>query len=215
MSIACIISAYDNDISPPLSVINFIGSIALVKEKRKEIKNTKDFLHLINIISPTNKINWISKLEEKIKLDWKDEYIDIFTRIVLRQTLYTKIFVEIFFLFGESEQKKIFDELFSKQEMTHSESLTLGTFIGSIYIKKFPGCDIIDIIKVKCLENLELKPGFVIALFLELCKTNDKQIINLAKHNYNVLSKRNLDTKLLMLLFDLDSSISMYDTDGR
>lgn len=201
MSITCVESAFHNDEDPPFEVIEFINSLTLKKTSKKVIE--RDFLHLLNIISHTNKESFIPKIKKNIMENWKDENKEIFIKIIFNQPLYTNIFLEIFEFFDKTSQNDILSEINNKSLEVH-HSMLFGKFMAILYQKQKK--QINEIIKI-CEQKIEKYPGFVISFLCEFNKYKNDELRRYSEECIQKIQSKKLDTKILMHLFDLQSII--------
>lgn len=199
MSISCIESAFNNDENPSREVIEFIQSISMKKSNKKEVE--RDFLHLLNIISNTNKEVFLPKIEKNIKMNWNNENKNIFIKIIFNQPLYTQIFLEIFFFFTDEVQKDILFQI-SHTALEVKHSVLFGKFLAYLYQNQK---NTLEDVKNICESKIMTDPGFVISFLCEMNKIVNKELKLYSRECIERIQEKKIDTKILMLVFDLQS----------
>tara|TARA_Y100000389_G_scaffold13037_2_gene11661 strand:+ start:7216 stop:7833 length:618 start_codon:yes stop_codon:yes gene_type:complete len=198
-----ILVAFSNDISPPDNVIQFFDEIRKIKNKNSPSNEPKDFLHMLNIISLNNKSLWLPKIRTIIqnekKANKKDEYCTLFSKTVLSSNLFTNLLVEIFDFFENEEQQNILN-IFLKTSLTVSNSILLGKFIGCYMLMKDYSHEKVQDTLLKFENDY---PGLLISASIEFCKS--KKYSEISKMYYERFENQSLDTKMIMLLYDLES----------
>lgn len=201
MSALLIERAFFNSIEPPDNVKVLLKG--LLEHNKIKLKKNKDLIHILNIVSNTNKSLWLPEVKNKIENKWDDKYYDMFIDVLLTQSLYTSIYIEIYNYFTDNQKEIIIENLLSR-ELTGKQSVLLGTFFGLLFKKEELSVDDLDEFCDKHIENF---PGLIISCLI--CISKNSKYTPMAKNYYDVLiSKTNLETKILMLLYDLESIVS-------
>jgi len=171
-----------------------------------DVTVNKDFIHILNIISNTNKFTWLPELQKAITTVWKEEYIEIYGNVLLHQCLYTEIYIQIYEFFTSGQKEQILKNIF-KRNLTSNQSILLGKFFGILFLNSNFSCDrVTDFYN----DKIDEYPGLIISASIELSKCKESKYKDLINTSYKNLDERtNLDTKILMLLYDLESIVDI------
>lgn len=195
MSYQEVVDSYDNSIEPPENIVKLINN--LIVHFSKDVIERRELLHLLNVMSPKNKKTSM-KIFEKIKNNWKVENNTVFASIIIKQNLYTDIYVEMLQKLETRDQQSIIDILI-KSSLDSNEMKTLGVFFGKWAIfTKMNLCDISNL----CSQLIDNKVGLVINLFITLYKNNRKELI--VDDIYQKIKSFKHSTNTLMAFYDLE-----------
>ena len=195
MSYQEVVDSYDKSIEPPENIVKLINN--LIVHFSKDVLQRRELLHLLNVMSPKNKTNTM-KLFEKIKNNWKVENNTVFASIIIKQNLYTDIYVEMLLKLETRDQQSIIDILI-KSSLDSNEMKTLGVFFGKWAIfTKMNLCDISNL----CSKLIDNKVGLVINMFITLYKNNRKELI--VDDIYQKIKSFKHSTNTLMAFYDLE-----------
>tara|TARA_B100001996_G_C18565863_1_gene556497 strand:- start:259 stop:864 length:606 start_codon:yes stop_codon:yes gene_type:complete len=195
MSYQEVVDSYDKSIEPPENIVKLINN--LIVHFSKDVIERRELLHLLNVMSPKNKTTSM-KIFEKIKNNWKVENNTVFASIIIKQNLYTDIYVEMLQKLETRDQQSIIDILI-KSSLDSNEMKTLGVFFGKWAIfTKMNLCDISNL----CSQLIDNKVGLVINLFITLYKNNRKELI--VDDIYQKIKSFKHSTNTLMAFYDLE-----------
>ena len=195
MSYQEVFDSYDNSIEPPENIVKLINN--LIVHFSKDVLERRELLHLLNVMSPQNKKNSL-KIFEKIINNWKVENNSVFASIIIKQNLYTDIYVEMLQKLKTRDRQSIISILI-KSNLDSNEMKTLGVFFGKWTIfTKMNLCDISNL----CSQFIDNKVSLVINLLITLHKNNRKDLI--VDDIYQKVKSFKHSTNTLMAFYDLE-----------
>jgi len=194
MSYQEVVDSYDNSIEPPENIKKIINN--LIVHFSKDVLDKRELLHLLNVISPENKTNRM-KTFEKITKSWKKENNSVFASIIIRQNLYSDIYVEMLNKLEIKDQESVIS-IINNSNLNSNEMKTIGVFFAKWAI--FTNMSFCDIYKLY--QLIDNKVCLVINLFIFLCKNNRKDLID--NDLYKKIKSLKHSTNTLMAFYDLE-----------
>tara|TARA_B100000073_G_C23697117_1_gene558803 strand:- start:904 stop:1506 length:603 start_codon:yes stop_codon:yes gene_type:complete len=194
MSYQEVVDSYDNSIEPPENIKKIINN--LIVHFSKDVLDKRELLHLLNVISPENKTNSM-KTFEKITKSWKKENNSVFASIIIRQNLYSDIYVEMLNKLEIKDQESVIS-IINNSNLNSNEMKTIGVFFAKWAI--FTNMSFCDIYKLY--QLIDNKVCLVINLFIFLCKNNRKDLID--NDLYKKIKSLKHSTNTLMAFYDLE-----------
>tara|TARA_B100001250_G_scaffold91330_1_gene75959 strand:+ start:919 stop:1524 length:606 start_codon:yes stop_codon:yes gene_type:complete len=195
MSYKEIVDSYDNSIEPPENIIKLINN--LIVHFSKDVLERRELLHLLNVMSPQNRTNSM-KTFEKITKSWKEENNSVFASIIIKQNLYTDIYVEMLNKLEIRHQQTIISFI-KNSNLNSNEMKTIGVFFAKWAM--FTNMNLCDISNL-CLQLIDNKVGLVINIFITLHKNNRKDLI--VDDIYQQIKSFKHSTNTLMAFYDLE-----------
>lgn len=180
----------------------------LVQVVPRKIQKKKDFLHLLNIISCENKTQWLD-IFSSFTDEWDEEYCDIFASILKSQSLYTDIYLELFLMLQQVDKDFFLKKILS-MDVTPVETQTIGKFIGKLF-GRLPNFEPLEVFKDITISPSTQAPStqklavLAISAFLSMVSNGRKK--HIPSSLYNSLKQIKLDTRTLMLLYDLEDQM--------
>tara|TARA_B100000902_G_scaffold397355_1_gene460903 strand:- start:9818 stop:10420 length:603 start_codon:yes stop_codon:yes gene_type:complete len=194
MSYQEVVDSYDNSIEPSENIKKIINN--LIVHFSKDVLDKRELLHLLNVISPENKTNRM-KTFEKITKSWKKENNSVFASIIIRQNLYSDIYVEMLNKLEIKDQESVIS-IINNSNLNSNEMKTIGVFFAKWAI--FTNMSFCDIYKLY--QLIDNKVFLVINLFIFLCKNNRKDLID--NDLYKKIKSLKHSTNTLMAFYDLE-----------
>ena len=194
MSYQEVVDSYDNSIEPSENIKKIINN--LIVHFSKDVLDKRELLHLLNVISPENKTNRM-KTFEKITKSWKKENNSVFASIIIRQNLYSDIYVEMLNKLEIKDQESVIS-IINNSNLNSNEMKTIGVFFAKWAI--FTNMSFCDIYKLY--QLIDNKVCLVINLFIFLCKNNRKDLID--NDLYKKIKSLKHSTNTLMAFYDLE-----------
>jgi len=194
MSYQEVVDSYDNSIEPSENIKKIINN--LIVHFSKDVLDKRELLHLLNVISPENKTNSM-KTFEKITKSWKKENNSVFASIIIRQNLYSDIYVEMLNKLEIKDQESVIS-IINNSNLNSNEMKTIGVFFAKWAI--FTNMSFCDIYKLY--QLIDNKVCLVINLFIFLCKNNRKDLID--NDLYKKIKSLKHSTNTLMAFYDLE-----------
>jgi len=192
-----VIESYDNSIKPDKEVVDKINGLVKIVPKNELIK--RELIHIINIISESNKKKCLAKFQQIVNLHWKDEFDEMFF-LLLKNTNITNIdvLIDMFNCLTTSNKNNIINLIYDSN-LVNIEMKICGTFLGKYYSSNNSNySDIQD----KLENETNYKPHMIIHIFITLI-LNEKYDI-LYNNIIDKIKKMNINTSTRMLLYDLE-----------
>ena len=169
----------------------------LIEYFPKEVIEKRELLHLLNVISTQNKKPLLNEFNKIVKTRWKDEYNGMLSSIIIKQNLYTEIYIELLKKLKTEDRNKVIN-IILESNLESNEIKTVGSFFGKWIIQSNMSIENIeDYIK----EKLKNRVGVIIYMFVSLASTN-KDLIPM--NIYKNINQDELTTNNLMAYYDLE-----------
>ncbi len=198
MSVEEVRMSYNHSVEPPEDIKILIKN--LIEYFPKEVIEKRELLHLLNVISTQNKKPLLNEFNKIVKTRWKDEYNGMLSSIIIKQNLYTEIYIELLKKLKTEDRNKVIN-IILESNLESNEIKTVGSFFGKWIIQSNMSIENIeDYIK----EKLKNRVGVIIYMFVSLASTN-KDLIPM--NIYKNINQDELTTNNLMAYYDLEELI--------
>ena len=195
MSVEEVRMSYNHSVEPPEDIKILIKN--LIEYFPKEVIEKRELLHLLNVISTQNKKPLLNEFNNIVKTRWKDEYNGMLSSIIIRQNLYTEIYIELLKKLKTEDRNKVIN-IILESNLESNEIKTVGSFFGKWIIQsKMSIENIEDYIE----EKLKNRVGIIIYMFVSLASIN-KDLIPM--NIYKNINQNELTTNNLMAYYDLE-----------
>ena len=195
MSVEEVRMSYNHSVEPPEDIKILIKN--LIEYFPKEVIEKRELLHLLNVISTQNKKTLLNEFNKIVKARWKDEYNGMLSSIIIKQNLYTEIYIELLKKLKTEDRNKVINVIL-ESNLESNEVKTVGSFFGKWIIQsKMSVENIEDYIK----EKLKNRVGIIIYMFVSLASIN-KDLIPM--NIYKNINQNELTTNNLMAYYDLE-----------
>ena len=198
MSVEEVRMSYNHSVEPPEDIKILIKN--LIEYFPKEVIEKRELLHLLNVISTQNKKPLLNEFNNIVKTRWKDEYNGMLSSIIIKQNLYTEIYIELLKKLKTEDRNKVIN-IILESNLESNEIKTVGSFFGKWIIQSNMSIENIeDYIE----EKLKNRVGVIIYMFVSLASTN-KDLIPM--NIYKNINQDELTTNNLMAYYDLEELI--------
>ena len=198
MSVEEVRMSYNHSVEPPEDIKILIKN--LIEYFPKEVIEKRELLHLLNVISTQNKKPLLNEFNNIVKTRWKDEYNGMLSSIIIKQNLYTEIYIELLKKLKTEDINKVIN-IILESNLESNEIKTVGSFFGKWIIQSNMSIENIeDYIE----EKLKNRVGVIIYMFVSLASTN-KDLIPM--NIYKNINQDELTTNNLMAYYDLEELI--------
>jgi len=198
MSVEEVRMSYNHSVEPPEDIKILIKN--LIEYFPKEVIEKRELLHLLNVISTQNKKPLLNEFNKIVKTRWKDEYNGMLSSIIIKQNLYTEIYIELLKKLKTEDINKVIN-IILESNLESNEIKTVGSFFGKWIIQSKMSIEKIeDYIE----EKLKNRVGVIIYMFVSLASTN-KDLIPM--NIYKNINQDELTTNNLMAYYDLEELI--------
>lgn len=195
MSVEEVRMSYNHSVEPPEDIKILIKN--LIEYFPKEVIEKRELLHLLNVISTQNKKPLLNEFNKIVKTRWKDEYNGMLSSIIIKQNLYTEIYIELLKKLKTEDINKVIN-IILESNLESNEIKTVGSFFGKWIIQSNMSIEKIeDYIE----EKLKNRVGIIIYMFVSLASTN-KALIPM--NIYKNINQDELTTNNLMAYYDLE-----------
>ena len=195
MSVEEVRMSYNHSVEPPEDIKILIKN--LIEYFPKEVIEKRELLHLLNVISTQNKKPLLNEFNNIVKTRWKDEYNGMLSSIIIKQNLYTEIYIELLKKLKTEDINKVIN-IILESNLKSNEIKTVGSFFGKWIIQSNMSIENIeDYIE----EKLKNRVGVIIYMFVSLASTN-KDLIPM--NIYKNINQDELTTNNLMAYYDLE-----------
>ena len=195
MSVEEVRMSYNHSVEPPEDIKILIKN--LIEYFPKEVIEKRELLHLLNVISTQNKEPLLNEFNKIVKTRWKDEYNGMLSSIIIKQNLYTEIYIELLKKLKTEDINKVIN-IILESNLESNEIKTVGSFFGKWIIQSNMSIENIeDYIE----EKLKNRVGVIIYMFVSLASTN-KDLIPM--NIYKNINQDELTTNNLMAYYDLE-----------
>lgn len=195
MSVEEVRMSYNHSVEPPEDIKILIKN--LIEYFPKEVIEKRELLHLLNVISTQNKNPLLNEFNKIVKTRWKDEYNGMLSSIIIKQNLYTEIYIELLKKLKTEDRNKVINVIL-ESNLESNEVKTVGSFFGKWIIQsKMSVENIEDYIE----EKLKNRVGIIIYMFVSLASIN-KGLIPM--NIYENINQNELTTNNLMAYYDLE-----------
>ncbi len=195
MSVEEVRMSYNHSVEPPEDIKILIKN--LIEYFPKEVIEKRELLHLLNVISTQNKKPLLNEFNNIVKTRWKDEYNGMLSSIIIKQNLYTEIYIELLKKLKTEDRNKVIN-IILESNLESNEIKTVGSFFGKWIIQSNMSIENIeDYIE----EKLKNRVGVIIYMFVSLASTN-KDLIPM--NIYKNINQDELTTNNLMAYYDLE-----------
>lgn len=195
MSVEEVRMSYNHSVEPPEDIKILIKN--LIEYFPKEVIEKRELLHLLNVISTQNKKPLLNEFNKIVKTRWKDEYNGMLSSIIIKQNLYTEIYIELLKKLKTEDRNKVIN-IILESNLESNEIKTVGSFFGKWIIQSNMSIENIeDYIE----EKLKNRVGVIIYMFVSLASTN-KDLIPM--NIYKNINQDELTTNNLMAYYDLE-----------
>jgi len=195
MSVEEVRMSYNHSVEPPEDIKILIKN--LIEYFPKEVIEKRELLHLLNVISTQNKKTLLNEFNKIVKARWKDEYNGMLSSIIIKQNLYTEIYIELLKKLKTEDRNKVINVIL-ESNLESNEVKTVGSFFGKWIIQsKMSVENIEDYIE----EKLKNRVGIIIYMFVSLASIN-KDLIPM--NIYKNINQNELTTNNLMAYYDLE-----------
>jgi hypothetical protein len=195
MSVEEVRMSYNHSVEPPEDIKILIKN--LIEYFPKEVIEKRELLHLLNVISTQNKKPLLNEFNNIVKTRWKDEYNGMLSSIIIKQNLYTEIYIELLKKLKTEDINKVIN-IILESNLESNEIKTVGSFFGKWIIQSNMSIENIeDYIE----EKLKNRVGVIIYMFVNLASTN-KDLIPM--NIYKNINQDELTTNNLMAYYDLE-----------
>ena len=195
MSVEEVRMSYNHSVEPPEDIKILIKN--LIEYFPKEVIEKRELLHLLNVISTQNKKPLLNEFNKIVKTRWKDEYNGMLSSIIIKQNLYTEIYIDLLKKLKTEDRNKVIN-IILESNLESNEIKTVGSFFGKWIIQSNMSIENIeDYIK----EKLKNRVGVIIYMFVSLASTN-KDLIPM--NIYKNINQDELTTNNLMAYYDLE-----------
>lgn len=195
MSVEEVRMSYNHSVEPPEDIKILIKN--LIEYFPKEVIEKRELLHLLNVISTQNKKPLLNEFNKIVKTRWKDEYNGMLSSIIIKQNLYTEIYIELLKKLKTEDRNKVIN-IILESNLESNEIKTVGSFFGKWIIQSKMSIEKIeDYIE----EKLKNRVGVIIYMFVSLASTN-KDLIPM--NIYKNINQDELTTNNLMAYYDLE-----------
>ena len=195
MSVEEVRMSYNHSVEPPEDIKILIKN--LIEYFPKEVIEKRELLHLLNVISTQNKKPLLNEFNKIVKTRWKDEYNGMLSSIIIKQNLYTEIYIELLKKLKTEDKNKVIN-IILESNLESNEIKTVGSFFGKWIIQSNMSIENIeDYIE----EKLKNRVGVIIYMFVSLASTN-KDLIPM--NIYKNINQDELTTNNLMAYYDLE-----------
>ncbi len=198
MSVEEVRMSYNHSVEPPEDIKILIKN--LIEYFPKEVTEKRELLHLLNVISTQNKKSCFNEFNKIVKTRWKDEYNGMFSSMIIKQNLYTEIYIELLKKLKTEDRNKVIN-IILESNLESNEIKTVGSFFGKWVIMSNMSIEKIeDYIK----EKLKNRVGLIIYMLVTLASIN-KDLIPM--NIYKNINQDELTTNNLMAYYDLEELI--------
>lgn len=195
MSVEEVRMSYNHSVEPPEDIKILIKN--LIEYFPKEVIEKRELLHLLNVISTQNKKPLLNEFNKIVKTRWKDEYNGMLSSIIIKQNLYTEIYIDLLKKLKTEDRNKVIN-IILESNLESNEIKTVGSFFGKWLIQsKMSVENIEDYIE----EKLKNRVGIIIYMFVSLASIN-KDLIPM--NIYENINQNELTTNNLMAYYDLE-----------
>lgn len=195
MSVEEVRMSYNHSVEPPEDIKILIKN--LIEYFPKEVIEKRELLHLLNVISTQNKKPLLNEFNKIVKTRWKDEYNGMLSSIIIKQNLYTEIYIDLLKKLKTEDRNKVIN-IILESNLESNEIKTVGSFFGKWIIQSNMSIEKIeDYIE----EKLKNRVGIIIYMFVSLASTN-KALIPM--NIYKNINQDELTTNNLMAYYDLE-----------
>ena len=195
MSVEEVRMSYNHSVEPPEDIKILIKN--LIEYFPKEVIEKRELLHLLNVISTQNKKPLLNEFNKIVKTRWKDEYNGMLSSIIIKQNLYTEIYIDMLKKLKTEDRNKVIN-IILESNLESNEIKTVGSFFGKWIIQsKMSVENIEDYIE----EKLKNRVGIIIYMFVSLASIN-KDLIPM--NIYENINQNELTTNNLMAYYDLE-----------
>jgi len=195
MSVEEVRMSYNHSVEPPEDIKILIKN--LIEYFPKEVIEKRELLHLLNVISTQNKNPLLNEFNNIVKTRWKDEYNGMLASIIIKQNLYTEIYIELLKKLKTEDRNKVIN-IILESNLESNEIKTVGFFFGKWIIQSNMNIENIeDYIE----EKLKNRVGVIIYMFVSLASIN-KDLIPM--NIYKNINQDELTTNNLMAYYDLE-----------
>ena len=195
MSVEEVRMSYNHSVEPPEDFKILIKN--LIEYFPKEVIEKRELLHLLNVISTQNKKPLLNEFNKIVKTRWKDEYNGMLSSIIIKQNLYTEIYIDLLKKLKTEDRNKVIN-IILESNLESNEIKTVGSFFGKWIIQSKMSIEKIeDYIE----EKLKNRVGVIIYMFVSLASTN-KDLIPM--NIYKNINQDELTTNNLMAYYDLE-----------
>ena len=195
MSVEEVRMSYNHSVEPPEDIKILIKN--LIEYFPKEVIEKRELLHLLNVISTQNKKPLLNEFNKIVKTRRKDEYNGMLSSIIIKQNLYTEIYIDLLKKLKTEDRNKVIN-IILESNLESNEIKTVGSFFGKWIIQSKMSIEKIeDYIE----EKLKNRVGVIIYMFVSLASTN-KDLIPM--NIYKNINQDELTTNNLMAYYDLE-----------
>ena len=198
MSVEEVRMSYNHSVEPPEDIKILIKN--LIEYFPKEVTEKRELLHLLNVISTQNKKSCFNEFNKIVKTRWKDEYNGMFSSMIIKQNLYTEIYIELLKKLKTEDRNKVIN-IILESNLESNEIKTVCSFFGKWIIRSN-----MSIVKIEdyIKEKLKNRVGIIIYMFVTLASIN-KDLIPM--NIYKNINQDELTTNHLMAYYDLEELI--------
>ena len=132
MSVEEVRMSYNHSVEPPEDIKILIKN--LIEYFPKEVTEKRELLHLLNVISTQNKKSCFNEFNKIVKTRWKDEYNGMFSSMIIKQNLYTEIYIELLKKLKTEDRNKVIN-IILESNLESNEIKTVGSFFGKWIIR--------------------------------------------------------------------------------
>jgi len=195
MSVEEVRMSYNHSVEPPEDIKILIKN--LIEYFPKEVIEKRELLHLLNVISTQNKKPLLNEFNKIVKTRWKDEYNGMLSSIIIKQNLYTEIYIDLLKKLKTEDRNKVIN-IILESNLESNEIKTVGSFFGKWIIQSKMSVENIEDYIEKKLKN---RVGIIIYMFVSLASIN-KDLIPM--NIYENINQNELTTNNLMAYYDLE-----------
>jgi hypothetical protein len=192
--------SYHNSINPSKHIITKIEG--LIEFFPKEVLEKRKLLHLLNVISTKNKKHWVTEFNKIVKNKWKTENNYMLASIIIKQNLYTDIYIEMLSQLKKSDKAIVIDKILS-EELKSNEKKIVGIFFGKWFIN-LNMCK--ENIEQYCKNRFENRNGILIPLLITITNLESKLM---PMNVYKGIDTSELTTNDLMAYYDLEELVEI------
>lgn len=195
MSVEEVRMSYNHSVEPPEDIKILIKN--LIEYFPKEVIEKRELLHLLNVISTQNKKLLLNEFNKIVKTRWKDEYNGMLSSIIIKQNLYTEIYIDLLKKLKTEDRNKVIN-IILESNLESNEIKTVGSFFGKWIIQSKMS---VENIEGYIEEKLKNRVGIIIYMFVSLASIN-KDLIPM--NIYENINQNELTTNNLMAYYDLE-----------
>ena len=190
--------SYNNSINPPKDIILQIEN--LIESFPKEVLEKRELLHLLNVISTKNRKYWVTEFNKIVKNKWKKENNFMLASIIMKQNLYTDIYIEMLSKLNTSDRDIVIKHILS-EDLRTNETKTVGIFLGKWLISLNMSKEKIE---EYCKKELKNRTGLLVNLLITILNKEPKLV---PMNIYKSIDSSKLTTNDLMNYYDLEELV--------